>query len=75
MTERIVMVTALALGACMPQMPADEGAYQDCMARVELDMHAKANRLCPPDVVYFDDCEHAPSLTEELEARQESCND
>lgn len=66
---------ALIVVGCSTLSPAQQAQRQECLAKVELGWHLEAERLCPPDAVYWDDCEHAELLESQLADRQRACSE
>lgn len=64
----------LLLVGCAPQLtPAEHLERQICLAEVEAAWHRKADRLCPPEHVFHDECAYASALEEELERKMRAC--
>lgn len=64
-------VLALYLAHGCAHLP--ESQITECRALTVLEWRRKADRLCPSDSVYWDDCEHAAELDAELSQRLKEC--
>lgn len=70
------LLALLALSGCPASLtPAQQLERQACLAEVELEWDRRADVECPPDDVYWDDCEHAPRLEVELAVEQRACSE
>lgn len=71
-----VGVLLLLLSGCTSTLtPAQQVERQACLAHVELTWDRRADALCPPGEVYWDDCEHAETLEKQLADAQRACSE
>lgn len=76
---KTLVVASLLLTGCSifggPLTPGQQIQRQHCLTRVESAWREKAEKLCPSDVVYWDECTRSEALEEELAASQRKCSE
>ncbi len=76
---KLILAASLLLCGCGlfggPLTPNQKIQRQFCLTRVESAWREKAEKLCPPDQVYWDECTQSRALEDELMASQRKCSE
>lgn len=76
---KLILAASLLMCGCGffsgPLTPNQQIQRQHCLTRVESAWKKKAELLCPPDQVYWDECQPSGALEDELAASQRKCSE